>query len=130
MSVLAALSAKSALFVAAGAAVGGLLRYAAGALLPATSPVLLSTLFVNVAGGFCIGFAAGYLSKSPSDWLQFFVMMGVLGGFTTFSAFSLESLRLLQNQAYAGFILHAGLHFILSLVACAIGLWFALQSQA
>lgn len=85
--------------VALGTAIGGTLR-AACALAAAGAALPWVTLFVNVAGSLAIGFYAtltgpdGRVLAGPRQ--RHFVMTGLCGGFTTFSIFSLEALRLLQ----------------------------------
>ena len=88
------------LCVAGGAAAGALLRWAAGLWLNPLWPVFpLGTLAVNAAGGLAIGLAAAWFGARPDALLQLLLVTGVLGGFTTFSAFSIESLALLQRGA-------------------------------
>jgi CrcB protein len=89
--------------VALGSVVGGTARYLASVLFISQigDGFPWSTLFVNVTGSFIIGFYSaltgpdGRLLASPRQ--RQFVMVGFCGGFTTFSAFSLETLRLLQS---------------------------------
>lgn len=78
--------------IALGGVVGSLTRFAiAQALGMDRIPSLAATLIVNVVGAFAIGFAVPYLrSRQHSDLLQPFLITGVLGGFTTFSAFAAE----------------------------------------
>lgn len=83
----------------------------------------LGTLLVNVSGSFAIGFFAtltspdGRVLVSPT-FRQFF-MIGICGGFTTFSAFSLQTLNLARDGAW----LSAGLNVVLSVVLCLIAVW-------
>ena len=84
------------------------------------------TLAVNVSGSFLIGLLAGLFGAWESGHnLRLFLTTGVLGGFTTFSAFSLDALTLWERGAF----LQAGLYVlgsvILSLLAAAIGLMVA-----
>ena len=83
----------------------------------------LGTLFVNVSGSFVIGFFATITdSGGPflvSPRVRQFVMIGILGGYTTFSSFSLQTLEL----ARAGDWLRAGLNSVLSLVCCLVAVW-------
>ncbi len=83
----------------------------------------LGTLLVNVSGSFLIGFLAG-LTEPPSPFpagprLRQFLMIGILGGYTTFSTFSLQTLEL----ARAGDWARAGLNSVLSLVCCLVAVW-------
>jgi CrcB protein len=105
--------------VAAGGAIGAALRYLVG--LSVAFP--MGTLTVNVIGSFVIGIVwALFNAKGLQAWLPF-VMTGLLGGFTTFSAFSLDTLRLVEagRLAAAGGYVMASV--LLSLAACAVGLW-------
>ena len=112
-------------WVTLGAAVGGLLRYwCAGIITRMGSETFpAGTLFVNVTGSAFLGFFAtltgpdGRLLASPA--LRVFVMVGMCGGFTTFSTFSLETLRLLEDRQWAA----AALNISGSLVLCLIGVW-------
>ena len=101
--------------VAIGGAIGSVLRYLSVAGIGAPLGVLL----VNVLGSFAMGVLFVVLASRTS--LSPLLMTGVLGGFTTFSAFSLDALKLWQ----AGETLQAGLYVlasvILSLVAVALG---------
>jgi len=107
--------------VAFGGALGAVLRYLVG--LAVVFP--LGTLAVNVLGSFIIGVVwAVFNAKGLQAWLPL-VMTGILGGFTTFSAFSLDTLRLVEAgrlAAAGGYVMGS---VLLSLMACAIGLWIA-----
>ena len=111
--------------VAAGSVIGGLLRALASLVIDAyaPSPLHLGTLFVNVTGSFVIGFYAaltrpeGRLLAGPRQ--RQFVMTGICGGYTTFSAFSLETLRLIQ----AGNLAEAGLGIGVSIVTWLAAVW-------
>lgn len=88
-----------------GAGIGGALRHAvnvwAARLLGYDFPY--GTLIVNVAGSLAIGLLAGYFGwrTGTSQHLRFFLVTGILGGFTTFSAFSLDTALLVERHAYA-----------------------------
>lgn len=83
----------------------------------------LGTLVVNVTGSFVIGFFAGLIEPEGSfligPRLRQFVMIGICGGYTTFSSFSLQTLEL----ARAGDWLRAGLNCVLSLIGCLFAVW-------
>ena len=108
------------LFVGLGGFVGTVCRYLMSRLpFRAESGFPMITLFINVLGAFCIGIIAGLASKnaglSPNAVL--FLKVGVCGGFTTFSAFSLETFALIQNGAHGTAILYALLSVILCVAA-------------
>lgn len=112
--------------VAAGAALGALLRWGAGLWLnPLWGGFPLGTLFVNCAGGLVIGMALVWFRQVPSELGWLFVVTGVLGGFTTFSAFSAETLTLLQRGQWPLAFGHAASHLFGALGAAALG--FALM---
>jgi fluoride exporter len=111
-----------ALAVAGGAAAGGLLRWrtslwlnTAGSLLP------MGTLAVNCLGGLLMGLALSLLPRPHDDVWRLLLMTGFLGGFTTFSAFSAESLLLLQRGHFGLAALHSGAHVLGALVCAAVG---------
>lgn len=113
---------NQALLVALGGAVGSLARYgvglAAARWLGAGFP--WGTLLVNVLGGLLIGLLAARVTPEQED-MRLLLGVGALGGFTTFSAFSLETVRLAQqNAAVAAAYIAASL--MLALGACWLGL--------
>jgi|SRR5579883_1307544 len=94
--------------VASGGMLGSVARYLVSLIIPSLSAFPLATLFVNVTGSFVIGFYStlsgpdGRLLASTRQ--RQFVMTGFCGGYTTFSAFSLETFRLLHGgRAGTGF---------------------------
>lgn len=109
--------------VAAGGAVGALLRYAAVQLVIHVHPqhFPIGTMLVNILGSFIMGLMMAKLLQHPSEATQLFFITGVLGGFTTFSAFSWEALVLLQRGAFGSAALYVGGSVIFSLVAVAAG---------
>jgi len=109
--------------VAVGSVIGGLARYLVSLLIPAVSGFPLATLFVNVTGSFIIGF---YGTLTGPDGRLFagtrqrqFVITGFCGGYTTFSAFSLETFRLL----HAGMTMTAFSNIAVSVVTWLLAVW-------
>jgi len=108
--------------VSAGAVVGSLLRWSAGIWLNARwSGFPLGTLFVNCVGGLVIGAVLFWLERSPNELLRLLLVTGLLGGFTTFSAFSVESLIMLQRGELALAVGHTLAHVAGSLACAALG---------
>ena len=117
---------KDILYVALGGAVGSVLRYAVSFLFHSSSNFPWATLFVNLIGSFVIGLIFGYILKHPSISPNFslFLIVGLCGGFTTFSAFSKESLQLLQIGNYWSLILYVAASIILGILLVALGYHF------
>ncbi len=115
---------KTLVFIALGGAVGAVLRYLASngvyAMLGRGFPY--GTLFVNVLGSLLIGVLSIVMLErmdlSP-EW-RAAMLVGVLGSFTTFSTFSLETLNLMQQ----GQIMTASLNMVLSVAVCMVAVWF------
>ncbi|MBA3645915.1 MAG: fluoride efflux transporter CrcB [Gemmatimonadaceae bacterium] len=116
------------LYVALGGAVGSVLRYIiGGAVQRATHAGFpYGTLAVNVLGCFLIGFLIKtYMNAEPSSPTRALLVVGFCGGFTTFSAFSSETLGLFEGGAYARAALYVGASLLLCLGATAGGLMVA-----
>lgn len=115
--------------VAVGASAGALLRWGAGLWLNAHwSGFPLGTLLVNLVGGLLIGMTLEWFGRTPDEMLRLLLVTGFLGGLTTFSAFSGESLALLHRGAFGMALAHTGAHVLGALAAAGIGLrlmqWF------
>jgi CrcB protein len=111
------------LLVALGGALGACARYGAGRLIGAGAWPS-ATLFVNVVGGLLMGLLAGWLAaRGANEGARLFLGVGVLGGFTTFSAFSLEIILLLEKGAVTLAFAYALLSVILSVASLFAGLW-------
>ena len=105
--------------VAGGATAGALLRWQAGVWFNRAGAALpAGTLLVNCVGGLLIGIALVVFQRQPADVLRLLVVTGFLGGLTTFSAFSGESLALLQRGAFGAAAVHTAAH-VLGALACA-----------
>ncbi len=117
------------LIIALGGALGSVARFASVTYL---TPLFyyrfpLGTFFVNIAGSFLIGLAYVVLVEKavlPAEWRLFF-MTGFLGGFTTFSAFSLEMLQMWQEGHVLISIVYAASSVVLGLLMAYAGMQFA-----
>lgn len=116
---------KTVLLIGAGGFIGSVARYFVSRLnlyfdflsVPA------GTLIVNVLGSFLIGFLTAIAAKSvllDANW-RMFLMVGICGGFTTFSTFSGENLMLMQNGQFLSVLLYTALTILLGFTAVYLG---------
>jgi CrcB protein len=111
-----------------GGGIGASLRYWLGLWISArTGPAFpWNTLVINVTGSLLIGLIVGWLIHSPGSlgW-RLFLVIGVLGGYTTFSSFAMETVNLLRERSY----LYAGSYILATCVvgigACVIGVFIS-----
>lgn len=108
---------------------GVLLRYSAGRALAQVQwlGVPIGTMVVNTLGCFLMGyFAAWFVQREEfSIATQTVILTGFLGGFTTFSAFSFETVGLLENAAVFRAFTYAVLQLIICIALCFFGMWLA-----
>jgi len=113
------------LLVGAGGSLGAVCRYLVGgwATDRLGSAFPYATLLVNASGSFLLGLVLTAVSRrtKPSDGLRLLVAVGFLGAYTTFSTFSVETLSLLQQQAYLTAALNVGGSVALAMLAVACG---------
>ena len=116
---------QSYILVALGGALGSVSRFWLSGLVAArygeTFP--WGTLVINITGSFIIGIFGALTAPDIADphragIMQFF-MIGICGGYTTFSSFSLQTLNLLRDREW----LYAGANVILSVVLCLVAVW-------
>ena len=83
----------------------------------------MGTLTVNILGSLIIGFIVGVSSKSEiiTPGFRLFLMVGVCGGFTTFSSFTLENMTLMQNGQFASVLIYTGLSIFFGFLAVYLG---------
>jgi fluoride exporter len=109
------------LAIGAGGALGSILRYSltAGAHRVVVTTFPIGTLIVNVVGSFAIGILYVWLIERVGlrPEMRAFLIVGVLGGFTTFSSFSLETVTLLMQASYG----RAALNVVASVLVCLLG---------
>lgn len=111
------------LLVGAGGAIGAMLRYLVTTLIPATFPY--ATMMINIAGSLAMGLLIGTLARTlppMQEEIRLFVAVGILGGFTTFSAFSLDAVTLWERGDLSG----AGLYVVISVVVSILALFAGL----
>lgn len=115
------------LLIGCGGALGAMARYgcssALGRLLPPNFPFAI--LLINIAGSIAMGLLVGLLGRLGAGWAEqarLFVAVGLLGGFTTFSSFSLDTVTLIERGA----VLPAALYVLLSVAVSVAGLYLGL----
>jgi CrcB protein len=119
---------QALLLVFLGAGLGGSLRHGVNlvALRHAAVGFPFGTLFINVVGSFVMGlFAAWFAARAGQAMtqpLRLFLMTGVLGGFTTFSAFSLETISMWERGEAAGAAAYVAASVVLSLIGLVAGM--------
>lgn len=120
------------LLIALGSAIGGAARYWCTQIVAAHMGEAFpwGTLAVNASGSLIIGML-GALSQANALWqpgheARLFLMVGVLGGFTTFSAFSLQTLNLLREGEW----LYAAANVAASMVVCLLAVWVGFAAAA
>ena len=113
---------KNFLLVGLGGAAGSMLRYVFY-LFITTKQFPFATFAVNIIGSFIIGLVLALSLKDQSfnnNW-KLFLATGICGGFTTFSAFSLENITLLQNEKYFTALIYIVASIVLGIVAAWLG---------
>ncbi len=115
------------LLIGAGGALGAISRYltgqAAARLFGMDQP--WGTFIVNIAGGLAMGVLIGWLSlseRADENAIRLFAATGFLGGFTTFSAYSLELALMIERKAWLNALLYAAGSVVLALLAVMAGL--------
>ncbi len=125
------LSMLAYLWIAAGGALGSMSRFwLSGIVARHCTTFPLGTLLVNISGSFAIGFLATLLSSVgrglAPDHFRLFLFYGVLGGYTTFSSFSWQTLELARQ----GHRLQAGVNVLASVALCLVAVWLGYLAAA
>jgi len=121
---------STVLQVALGGAIGASARYLSGGVILRAlgSNFPYGTMFVNVVGSFVMGLLAVYLmERMDGSFGRFapFLMTGVMGGFTTFSAYSLDALYLIERGRFAAATIYMGGSVLLAIAALFAGMTLA-----
>ena len=113
---------RTALAIALGGAVGTLARFGiSSAMLEMTARFPVATLLINVAGSFAIGWLSGEWSPVADPTLRAALTIGFCGGFTTFSTFSIETVRMLNGGDARRAATYVAASILLSVSAAALG---------
>ena len=115
----------TSLIIGLGGFIGTILRFLLSSSIEksfATS-FPIGTIFVNLIGCFLIGLLSGYFTQKLGDQTQlfFFLTIGVLGGFTTFSAIAMDSQVFIENGEYLKMLTYISVQAILGIALCLIG---------
>ncbi|MBU1348056.1 MAG: fluoride efflux transporter CrcB [Alphaproteobacteria bacterium] len=119
------------LLVGLGGALGSMARYGVGQMVGRLFPTggwPVGTLCVNIVGGLAMGLLVGWLglrAGAGQDSVRLFAAVGLLGGFTTFSAFSLETVLMIERRQYGLAAGYVAVSVVLAAVALFAGLMLA-----
>ena len=115
------------LLVAVGGALGSMARYGSGVLIgkvwDATFP--LATMLINIVGSLAMGLFIGYLVRATPSWqadARLLVAVGIFGGFTTFSSFSLDTISMMERGDIGQALLYVVLSVVVGIAALYGGL--------
>ncbi len=119
---------RSLLAVCVGGGIGSGIRFLLSAFIQRSFPGFSpwGTLTVNIAGSLLLGILAGLASRSilSAEW-RMLLAVGLCGGFTTFSTFSLEVVELLRNSQYTIAFIYITTSILAGIGAVTVGLWIA-----
>ena len=115
---------KLVLLVGTGSFIGGAVRYLLNIFFDGKITFPYGTFCINILGCFLIGIVFAFAAKSSiSNETKLFLTTGIIGGFTTFSAFSNEIFILLKNSQFPAAFTYAGLSVFIGVLATIIGYW-------
>lgn len=119
---------QALLLVGAGGALGAMARYWVGTLVGHAyrGPFPYATFMVNILGSLIMGLVVGYLARftpAGQGWLRLFIAVGILGGFTTFSSFSLEAALLIERGNLGLSFVYVLSSVVAGIIALFIGLF-------
>ena len=115
----------TSLIIGLGGFIGTILRFLLSSSIEKSfaASIPIGTILVNLIGCFLIGLLSGYFTQKLGDQTQlfFFLTIGVLGGFTTFSAIAMDSQVFIENGEYLKMLSYISLQAILGIALCLIG---------
>ena len=115
------------LLVGIGGALGAMARYWAGTVIGSLANGFpTSTFLINILGSIAMGLLVGFLARTTPQYqneIRLFVAVGVFGGFTTFSSFSLDAITLIERGDYMLAAFYIVGSVLLSVVGLMLGLW-------
>lgn len=112
---------RAALLVGLGGGLGSMARYLMTRVMAPGTGVPWATFTVNIVGSLILGVATGLLVGRDSDTVRLALMVGFLGGFTTFSTFAVETVALVREGAVSHAILNVTLSLVAGLAAAIVG---------
>lgn len=119
------------IYIIIGGAAGSLLRFLVTDFIVSknSNTFPLGTFSVNIIGSLLIGFLFGFYSMNGvlDDKLKFLVFIGFLGGFTTFSSFALENMKLLQDGLFTTSLLYIVLSNVIGIAFAFAGYWTGMK---
>ena len=122
---------KQLLFIGVGGFIGSIARYLVSKLNLTWQfyNIPMGTLVVNIIGSLLIGLISGLLvhQLTSSENLKLFLITGICGGFTTFSAFTFENLQLIQTGHTGTAVIYSIVSVFLGILAVIGGLWLSKQ---
>ena len=116
---------KEIFLVGAGGMIGSILRMLILKLNISNFNFPLNTFLINILGCFVVGVLIKYslgVSKDFSEYLNYFLIIGFCGGFTTFSAYSVDSLNLLNEGKMLSFLFYSIFSSVLGILFCYLGM--------
>jgi CrcB protein len=116
------------LLIGLGGFIGTILRYLSSTFLDKFQPIKLlpiSTLYINIIGCFIIGLLYGVSEKNNffSHNIKLFLTIGICGGYTTFSAFAIENVEMLEQSNYIGFVFYTLISLLVCISSVIMGLY-------
>ncbi|MWV47763.1 fluoride efflux transporter CrcB [Rathayibacter sp. VKM Ac-2803] len=125
---------RAILLVAAGGTVGTAARYGVSLLLPPLGDLPVATIVVNLTGALLLGLLLESLARrGPDDGgrrtLRLLLGTGVLGGYTTYSTFSLDTVALLEAGRFAESVLYTAVTLVIGTAAAALGIAIAARRR-